>query len=87
MIEILSGILFGVAAHQTDRVVKVWPTNWEYISRYIIGYLTCGFTFTLILKKINPHGIKDGLLAFGGAGMSVGIGVVLARIYDEVCNG
>ena len=86
MIEILAGVLSGVAAHQTERIVKTWPTNWDHISRYIIGYLTCGVTFTMILKKINPSALKDGLLAFGGAGMAVGIGTVLAKIYDEIFN-
>jgi hypothetical protein len=83
MIELMSGVLFGIAAHQTDRIVKNWPHQWEYLSRYGIGYLTCGFTFVLIIKKLNPGIIKDAILAFGGAGFSTGLGVLIARLYDE----
>ena len=83
MIELIAGVLFGIAAHQTDRIVKDWPTHWEYLTRYIIGYITCGLSFALIVRKLFPHLLKDSLFAFGGAGFSVGLGVALARIYDE----
>lgn len=84
MIEVISGILFGISAHQTDRIVKNWPSQWEYLSRYGIGYVTCGLTFVLILRKLNPSALKDGLLAFSGAGFATGLGVVIARLYDEL---
>ena len=84
MIEFISGILFGISAHQTDRIVKNWPPQWEYLSRYGIGYLTCGLTFAIIIKKLHPEWLKDSIFAYGSAGFATGLGVLLARLYDEV---
>jgi hypothetical protein len=84
MIELLAGGLFGVAAHQTDRIVKHWPAKWELLGRYVIGGLTVILSFALILSKLNRAALKDGMLSVCGAFGSVGVGVAFAMLFDEV---
>jgi len=84
MIEILSGVLFGVAAHQTDTIVKHWPQRWELLGRYVIGGLTVIMSFALILSRINRGALRDGLLAISGAFGGVGVGVAFGMFFDEV---
>ena len=84
MLELFAGALFGVAAHQTDRIVRGWPVQWEYLTRYIIGGLTVVLAFALMLSRLNRGALRDGLLAECGAFASVGLGVAVARLYDEV---
>lgn len=83
MIEFVGGVLAGIAAHQTDRIFVGWPKHWEYITRYVIGVLTGIFIFTVMMIKLNRLALRDGLLAITGAFGSVGLGVAVARLYDE----
>ncbi len=84
MIEFTLGILAGFAAHQTDRVVRDFRGGWEYIARYIIGGLAVMLVYVLMLSRLNRGAMRDGLLSIGGAFGAVGLGVSVARLYDEV---
>ncbi len=84
MIDLIAATLFGLAAHQADRVVRDWPTQWEMLGRYIIGGLTVILSFSMILARLNRSALRDGLLAICGAFGAVGVGVALARWFDEM---
>lgn len=84
MIEFILGVVAGIAAHQTDRVVARWPQQWEMLGRYIAGGLTVVMIFAMMAGRLNKPAQRDGLLALSGAFASVGLGVSLARLFDEV---
>lgn len=84
MIEFASAILIGIAAHQTDKVIKDFRGGWEYIARYIVGGLAVIMVYALMLSRLNRAAMRDGILAIVGAFGGVGIGVSVARLYDEV---
>ena len=84
MIEFTASILVGLAAHQSDKVLRDFRGGWDYISRYIVGVLAILLCYALMLSRLNRAAMRDGLLAFGGASAGVGVGVALARLWDEV---
>jgi len=83
MIEFTAAILIGFAAHQSDRVLRDFRGGWEYIARYIVGGLAVIMVFVLMLSRLNRSAMRDGLLSIVGAFSGVGLGVSLARLYDE----
>ncbi len=84
MIELFAAVLFGVAAHQTETIVKPWPSRWELLGRYVIGGLTVILAFALIMARLNRAALRDGLLSLCGGFGGVGFGVGLAMLIDEV---
>lgn len=82
MIDLVAGLLAGIAAHQTDHIVKDWPSQWEMLSRYVIGGLTVIMSFVLIMSHLNRATLRDSLLALCGAFASVGVGVAVGRWFD-----
>jgi hypothetical protein len=86
MIELLITVLSfvaGLGAHQTDRVVSTFQRDWELMSRYVIGYLTCFIPFLLMLRRLNKGAVKDGALAYGYAGGVIGIAIAVSRWLDD----
>jgi hypothetical protein len=84
VIEFLVAFLGGAAANQLDDSLKLLGDGWEFIARYIAGVLTAEIFFVLMLRKLSPHALRDGLLAFNGAFAGVGLGVVAARIGKDL---
>ena len=90
MIDVLIavvGFVAGLLAHQTDRVVKTFPPDWELLSRYGIGYLTTASVFALMIRRLNKFALRDGLLCYLLAGFTVGLGVVTGRLIDDQRQG
>lgn len=83
MTEFIIGIAAGIAAHQSDKIVSHWPLQWEMIGRYIAGGLTVILVFVLMAGRLNRAALRDSTLALAGAFGSVGLGVSLARLFDE----
>lgn len=83
MFEGVAGFAFGIAAHQTHLVVSKFKGNWSLLTRYIIGYLTCGLVAAMFIKRLRPDALRDAMLAFMGAGVSVGLGVAAGMFIDE----
>ena len=87
MIELFAAVLGGIAANQADDALKSFDRGWELIARYIIGELTIFVFFAMMLRRLNPAAMRDGMLSIAGASAGVGIGVVLARIYKDLTEG
>lgn len=83
MLEGLLGIPLGIAAHQSNRIIKGFFGNWNLVARYIVGYLTCGIVFFMIINRIRSEMTKDAIIAYFSAGASVGIGVMAGMLLDE----
>ena len=82
MLDLVVGFLCGMAAHQADRFVKQFPSDWRELTRYTIGTLTVliAFLFTLSrTKDRSERGITAALLI---ADTGVGAGVAAARLLD-----
>ena len=79
----LLSLAAGLAAHQTDRAVVHFPRDWELMSRYVIGYLTCFAPFLLMLRHLNKGAVRDGALAFGYAGGVIGVAIAVGRWLDD----
>jgi|WetSurMetagenome_2_1015567.scaffolds.fasta_scaffold425268_2 hypothetical protein len=86
MIEFVTAFLGGAAANQLDDSLKMLGDGWELIARYICGVLVAEVFFVLMLRKLAPHSLRDGLLAFNGAFAGVGLGVVAARIGKDIIS-
>lgn len=85
MIELIAAIFGGAAANQLDHPVSlIRDAGWELIARYIIGELTIMIFFALMLRKLHPDALKDGMLSIAGSSAGVGLGVVGARIIKDL---
>lgn len=83
--EMVVGVIIGIAAHQTDRLIKPgWPIYFDRLSRYSIGYPACILATLLILARINPAARRDCGTAMVIGGVAVGAGVAAGMIFDEV---
>lgn len=86
MIETLIAVLAffgGLAAHQTDALVREFPRGWELLSRYIIGTLTIDLFTIAMLRKLNRFAIRDFVVSSTVINMAVGLGVALGRWLDD----
>ncbi len=85
MIEFLSAIMGGFAANQLDEPIMLLKSpGWELIARYIAGTLTIMFFSAMVLRRLNPDALKDGIMANAAASAGVGLGVVMARIVKDL---
>jgi fluoride ion exporter CrcB/FEX len=79
-----AAFLMGFAAHQTDRIVVMFPRDWELLSRYIIGTLTIFAAFVLLFRRLSPrHQVRDAVAAYSIAAAMVGCGVAAGRWLDD----
>jgi uncharacterized BrkB/YihY/UPF0761 family membrane protein len=77
--------LMGLAAHQTDRIVVHFPSDWELLSRYVIGTLTVFVAFVMLFRRLSPrHQVRDAVAAYSIAAAMVGCGVAAGRWIDDV---
>ena len=59
MIEFTASILVGLAAHQSDKVLRDFRGGWDYISRYIVGVLAILLCYALMLSRLNRAAMRD----------------------------
>jgi hypothetical protein len=85
-------VLMGFAAHQTDRIVVMFPQDWELLSRYIIGTLTIFAAFVTLLRRIvyrsfpaniARHVMVIAIACYSIAASMVGCGVAIGRWLDD----
>ena len=78
--------LGGLAAHQTDRLVREFPPDWELLSRYIIGVLTIFGFFVAFMRRLRVGAVRDGVVSFAMSAWFVGLGVAAGRWWDDRNN-
>jgi hypothetical protein len=86
MIDALMAVFaftLGFGAHQTDQIVKMFPQDWELLSRYIIGTLTIFVAFVALLRRLNRFAVRDAVAAYSVAAAMVGCGVAAGRWIDD----
>lgn len=76
--------LGGVASHQTKRFCDTFRGDWGYFSKLVIGVLTIGLFFGLMLERLNREALRDGLLAYAGSAAAVAVGVMTGHLIDHV---